>query len=448
MISFIAGIFLLIVGYIVYGRIVERVFGVDANRQTPCYAKRDDVDFTPIATWRVYLIEFLNIAGTGPIFGAILGILYGPSAYLWIVFGCIFAGAVHDYLVGMISVRKGGASVPDIVGGEMGRTMYRIMFLFSICLLLLVATVFTETSADLMQTLTCDFAWSSKVLWVGVIMFYFLLATIFPISQIIGRLYPLFGACLLIMAVGVLYGIFFEPGRIPEITDGIYSHHPKGLPVFPMLCVTIACGAISGFHATQAPMMSRCITNERHGRKVFYGAMITEGIVAMIWAAAAIKFAGSYENLAAMGTPATVVHTICSSWLGIAGSILAILGVIVAPVTSGDTAFRSSRLMIAEHYKLGQKSFYKRFYICIPMFALSALLMCVDFSVLWRYFAWCNQTVACIMLWVGHIWLKKNGRNYWIALIPAIFMTVLSISYIILAPEGFDLWNRLSAVRN
>ncbi|MCF0194279.1 MAG: carbon starvation protein A [Bacteroidaceae bacterium] len=446
MISFLASIFLLIVGYFVYGKIVERIFGVDTDRQTPCYSKRDDVDFMPIATWRVYLIEFLNIAGTGPIFGAILGIMYGPAAYLWIVFGCIFAGAVHDYLVGMISIRKGGASVPEIVGGEMGRTMYRIMFLFSICLLLLVATVFTVTSADLLQTLTSGFSWSSHLLWIIVILLYFLLATIFPIGQIIGRLYPLFGACLLIMAIGVFCGTIFEPGYIPEITDGIYSHHPKCLPVFPMLCVTIACGAISGFHATQAPMMSRCITNESHGRKVFYGAMITEGIVAMIWAAAAIKFAGSYENLAAMGTPATVVHKICASWLGIVGSILAILGVIVAPVTSGDTAFRSSRLMIAEHYKLGQKSFHKRFYICIPLFALSCLLMCLDFSVLWRYFAWCNQTVACIMLWVGYIWLKKNGRNYWIALVPALFMTVLSISYIILAPEGFDLWNKLYTV--
>ena len=446
MISFLASIFLLIVGYFVYGKIVERVFGVDTDRQTPCYSKRDDVDFMPIATWRVYLIEFLNIAGTGPIFGAILGIMYGPAAYLWIVFGCIFAGAVHDYLVGMISIRKGGASVPEIVGGEMGRTMYRIMFLFSICLLLLVATVFTVTSADLLQTLTSGFSWSSHLLWIIVILLYFLLATIFPIGQIIGRLYPLFGACLLIMAIGVFCGTIFEPGYIPEITDGIYSHHPKGLPVFPMLCVTIACGAISGFHATQAPMMSRCITNESHGRKVFYGAMITEGIVAMIWAAAAIKFAGSYENLAAMGTPATVVHKICASWLGVFGSILAILGVVVAPITSGDTAFRSSRLMIAEHYKLGQKSFHKRFYICIPLFALSCLLMCLDFSVLWRYFAWCNQTVACIMLWVGYIWLKKNGRNYWIALVPALFMTVLSISYIILAPEGFDLWNKLYTV--
>lgn len=442
MITFIFSLIALVLGYIVYGAVVERVFGPDGQRAMPCDTKRDDVDFMPMLTWKVFLIQFLNIAGTGPIFGAILGILYGPAAYLWIVFGCIFAGAVHDYLTGMISIRKGGASLPEIVGSEMGDMAHRFMREISIVLLVLVGTVFTVTSADLLASLTSVFSWSSASLWTMVILLYFVLATLFPISTLIGRIYPVFGIALLLMAIGVGFGIFTQPGWMPELTDGLGGWHPKGLPVFPMLCVTIACGAISGFHATQSPLMARCIKNEKLGRRVFYGSMITEGIVALIWAAAAIKFAGSYENLAAMGTPAVVVNNICSSWMGVVGAVLAVLGVVAAPITSGDTAFRSARLIVADFLHVDQKLIGKRLLTCVPLFVLAGLLMLLDFSVLWRYFAWTNQTVACIMLWAAFLWLRRNGKNYWIALVPATFMTVVCTLYILLAPEGFNLWNK------
>lgn len=440
LITFIISLVLLIVGYMVYGKIVERVFGIDKDCAMPCDTKRDDVDYLPMPTWKVYLIQFLNIAGTGPIFGAILGILYGPAAYLWIVFGCIFAGAVHDYITGMISIRLGGASLPEIVGSQMGKVAHLFMREISIILLVLVGTVFTVTSADLLTSLTADFSWSSPLFWTAIILLYFLLATLFPISTIIGRIYPLFGFALIVMAIGVVIGIFTQPGWMPEITDGISSCHPKGLPVFPMLCVTIACGAISGFHATQSPLMARCIKSETCGRRVFYGSMITEGIVALIWAAAAIKFAGSYENLSAMGTPAVVVNNISAAWMGVVGSVLAVLGVVAAPITSGDTAFRSARLIIADFKHVDQKPIVKRLLVCVPIFALSILLMMLDFDVLWRYFAWCNQTVACIMLWSATIWLRNRDRNYYITLLPAVFMTVVCISYILLAPEGLNLW--------
>ena len=440
MVTFILAVVALIVGYVVYGGVVDRIFGPNEKNEMPCDTLRDGVDFMPLPTWKVYLIQFLNIAGTGPIFGAILGILYGPAAYLWIVFGCIFAGAVHDYMTGMISVRMGGASLPDIVGEEMGHKMRLFMRYFSILLLLLVGTVFTTTSADLLASLTASFSWSSWVLWVIIIMLYFMLATLCPIGTFIGMFYPLFGGVLLIMAIGVLFGILYQPGWMPELTDGLASCHPKGLPVFPMLCITVACGAISGFHATQSPLMARCMKNERYGRRVFYGSMITEGLVALIWAAAAIKFAGSYENLAAMGSPSVVVHKVCTSWMGAIGAVLVVLGVVIAPITSGDTAFRSARLIIADFLHMEQSKFMKRLLISIPLFALSCLLMRLDFSVLWRYFAWCNQTVACIMLWAAYYWLRRNGKNSLIVLVPAIFMTAVCISYIILAPEGFNVW--------
>ena len=449
MVSFIISVVGLILGYILYGSFVEKTVGVNESNAMPCDVHRDDVDYMPLPTWKVYMIQFLNIAGTGPIFGAIMGILFGPAAYLWIVFGCIFAGAVHDYLTGMISVRKGGASLPTIVGDEMGKGMKIFITDFSIILLLLVGTVFTVTAADLLASLTADFSWSSSQVWIAVILAYFVLATLFPIGTLIGHLYPFFGAALLLMAIGVLYGIFFKPGWMPEFTDGLSGFHPKGLPVFPMVCVTIACGAISGFHATQSPMMARCIRNERYGRKVFYGSMITEGIVALIWAAAAIKFAGSYETLQSSGTPGVVIHKVSTAWLGMAGAALAVFGVVVAPITSGDTAFRSARLIIAENRHVDQSKVYKRILLCIPLFAVACVLINLDFGVLLRYFAWSNQVVASIMLWAGYLWLRRNGKNYWIALIPAIFMTIVCVLYILLAPEGLNLWSKwLSAYFN
>ena len=475
MITFIIAIIALILGFFLYGTFVERTFGIEAARETPAYRLKDGVDYIPMPTWRVYLIQFLNIAGTGPIFGAIMGILFGPAAYLWIVFGCIFMGAVHDYLCGMISLRQDGASLPEMVGNELGGTARLGMRVLSLVLLVLVGTVFVTTAAGLLAAMTTG-AWSLdsatwKWIWIGLVFLYCVLATLLPIDTLIGRLYPIFGAALLIMAVGVGIGLFTQNGWMPEITNHPFtSHHPKGLPIFPFLCITIACGAISGFHATQSPLMSRCIQSERRGRLVFYGAMITEGIVAMIWAAAAIKFAAGaavpslsaeiiaggqhgapgplrepFHALNALlnaggGTnPAFLVNLICKTWMGRIGALLAVLGVVAAPITSGDTAYRSARLIVADFLHLNQKKIFNRLLLALPLFAISAALVFVDFDILWRYFAWTNQTLATCFLWTAAVWLLNHGRNYWIAFLPAVFMTVVVTSYIMAAPEGFKL---------
>ena len=463
MLTFTIALAALILGYLLYGAIVQRVFGIQPERQTPSYRLKDGVDYIPMPTWRVYLIQFLNIAGTGPIFGAIMGILFGPAAYLWIVFGCIFMGAVHDYMCGMISLRKDGASLPEMVGDELGTTARQAMRILSIVLLVLVGTVFVTTAAGLLATMTNGVwnldlaAW--KWVWIGLVFLYCVLATLLPIDTLIGRLYPLFGAALLIMAIGVGFGIFTQDGWLPEITDAPFvTHHPKGLPIFPFLCITIACGAISGFHATQSPLMSRCLENESRGRLVFYGAMITEGIVALIWAAAAIKFAstadvavsegspeGAYSSLAALMTsggksnPALIVNMICTTWMGRIGALLAVLGVVAAPITSGDTAYRSARLIVADFLHLHQKKIRNRLLLALPLFAISAALVFVDFDILWRYFAWTNQTLATCFLWTAAVWLHRHGRNAWIAFLPAVFMTIVVTSYILAAPEGFSL---------
>ena len=447
MITFCVALLLLVLGYVVYGAVVERIFGADPSRKTPCYTMADGVDYTPMPTWKVFLIQFLNIAGTGPIFGAILGILYGPSAYLWIVLGCIFGGAVHDYLSGMISLRKNGASLPELVGDELGRGIRLVMRVFSLVLMVLVGTVFVTTPAGLLASLTEGWGvWGSPMFWSVVIFVYYILATLLPIDALIGRIYPVFGFALLFMAVGVMWGIFTQDGWMPEITSAFENHHPnKELSVFPMLFITIACGAISGFHATQSPMMARCMKNERLGRRVFYGAMITEGVVALIWAAAAIKFAGSYEALARLmapdgnSNPAIVVNAICQNWMGAFGAVLAILGVVAAPVTSGDTAFRSARLITADflHYK--QSTVWRRLAVSLPLFVIAAVLMNINFDILWRYFAWFNQTLSIFTLWAVTVWLARKRKNFYVALFPALFMTAVCTSYILVAPEGFSL---------
>lgn len=447
MISFSIALVALLVGYLVYGTLVERVFGIEPERKTPAYMKTDGVDYTPMSRWRVFLIQFLNIAGTGPIFGAIMGIKFGPAAYLWIVLGCIFIGGFHDYMSGMLSLRKNGLSLPEVLGDELGTGVRYVMRLLSILLLVLVGTVFVVTPADLLAQMTSNVHFSifnlqfalTPLVWFFVILLYYALATMLPIYTLIGRIYPVFGVSLLVMALLACYGIYALDGSVPELTDGLYNRHPQGLPIFPVLCITIACGAVSGFHGTQSPIMSRCLQNERDGRIVFYGAMITEGVVALIWAAAAIKFAGSYEHLAEMGSPAVVVHMVCNTWFGRVGAILAVLGVVAAPITSGDTAFRSARLIIADMLKLSQSSFLKRFLIAIPMFAIAVGLRFLDFEVLWRYFAWTNQTLACVTLWAVTVWMLRRQKAYWMGLLPALFMTVVCTSYIMGAPEGFRL---------
>ncbi len=447
MFSFTASLVALLVGYGLYGSLVQHLFGVRPEAKTPCHTRYDGVDYMPMPVWKVFLIQFLNIAGTGPIFGAIMGILFGPAAYLWIVFGCIFAGAVHDYLCGMLSVRKGGASVPEIVGDELGGAARQVMRICSVALLILVGAVFVRTPADLLASMTAGWQWSSPEAWMALIFVYYFLATMLPINALIGRIYPLFGIALLVMAVGVGVGVYTHSGFMPELTGVLSGHHPKGLPVFPMLCITIACGAISGFHSTQAPMMARCIESETLGRRVFYGAMVAEGVVALIWAGAAIKFASlvaedgqtPYEALVEMGTPAVVVHKICTGWLGTVGAVLAVLGVVAAPITSGDTAFRSARLIIGEACGVKGNSIRGRLALCVPLFTVAVGLMFVNFDLLWRYFGWSNQTLATIMLWAASVWLARNGRRCWFALLPAMFMTVVCVSYILVAPEGFRL---------
>ena len=440
MISFCISLVALVLGYVFYGAVVERVFGVEPDRPTPCFTKQDGVDYIPMPTWKVFLIQFLNIAGTGPIFGAIMGILFGPAAYLWIVLGCIFAGATHDYMSGMISLRKGGISIPEFVGDELGAGIRLLMRVFSMVLLVLVAAVFVATPANLLSNMTSGWgACGTVFFWSALVFFYYILATLLPVSALIGRIYPLFGLAMLIMAVGLAIGIFTHDGWMPEFTDPLTGHHPKGLPVFPMLCITRACGAISGFHGTQSPMMARCLKSERMGRRVFYGAMIAEGLVALIWAAASIKYAGGYQQLADMGNPAVVVSTLCSSWMGRIGAILAILGVVAAPITSGDTALRSARLMAADFLHFPQNKLWKRLALSLPIFVVCGMLLFIDFNVLWRYFAWSNQTLAFMTLWAVSVWLARKGRSFWITLLPAMFMTVVCTSYILVAPEGFQL---------
>ncbi len=433
-------------GYLVYGVLIERVFGIKKNRPMPAYTRQDGVDYIPMATWKVFLVQFLNIAGLGPIFGAIMGIMFGPAAFLWIVLGTIFAGAVHDFTSAMMSIRSGGASLPEIVGRELGRPVKSFVRLWSVLLLILVGAVFIVSPAGLLAGMTA----LDRTMWIGIIFTYYLLATLLPIDKLIGNLYPVFGLALLFMAAGLLCCLLFGDTTIPVgISDGFGSRYgDEAHPVFPMMFVSIACGAISGFHATQSPMMARCLKNEKLARPIFYGAMVAEGLVALIWAAATIAFTGGYEQLSEYmaahpdGSGASsLVHEISIDWLGTIGGILAILGVIAAPITTGDTALRSSRLIIADFLHLDQRKILKRLIITLPIFALTFLVMCIDFNVLWRYFAWCNQTLSVFTLWAATVYLARHRRAYVVTLLPAMFMTAVSVSYLLFArrPEGLGL---------
>ncbi|MDR1983905.1 MAG: carbon starvation protein A [Prevotellaceae bacterium] len=453
MISFCVAFIVLIAGYFIYGKFVERVFVVDKSRQTPAYSMNDNVDYVPMSWWRIFLIQFLNIAGLGPIFGAIMGIMFGSAAFLWIVFGTIFGGAVHDYFSGMMSVRNKGASLPELNGKELGVAAKQFMRIFSLLLMILVGAVFVSGPAGLLAGMTSDFL---NVFWWTVIVFvYYILATLLPIDKLIGKIYPVFGAVLIFMAVGILIALFANNAPVPEITDGLANRHPDGLPIFPMMFVSIACGAISGFHATQSPMMARCLQNEKHGRRCFYGAMVAEGILALIWAAAASSFFGSVDGLQQFAaelpknsnTGAEVVNVISKTWLGTFGGILALLGVVAAPITSGDTALRSARLIVADFLHISQQKLTKRLFVALPIFAMTfIILFFIPFNILWRYFAWCNQTLAVFTLWAITVYLCRNKKNYFITLVPALFMTAVTSTYIFIAPEGFRLDATLSNI--
>ena len=443
--AFLIALVVLVGGYFVYGAFVEKVFGIDPKRSMPAYTKRDNVDYMPLPTWKVFLIQFLNIAGLGPIFGAIMGVMFGPAAFIWIVVGTIFAGAVHDFISGAVSIRAGGESLPEVVGNELGTGIKQVMRVFSLVLMILVGAVFVSQPADLIAGMTPDYL--DRTFWVVVIFVYYMLATVLPIDKLIGNLYPVFGFALLFMALGILGVLIFGDVTISDgFGEGLQCRHPKNLPIFPMMFVSIACGAISGFHATQSPMMARCLKNEKLARPVFYGAMVAEGIVALIWAAAAIAFTGGYEGLtdymALHGNNAgALVNDVSITWLGTFGGILALLGVVAAPITSGDTALRSARLIAADFLKFDQSKTLKRLIISVPIFVLAFFVMMIDFSVLWRYFAWCNQTLAVFTLWAVTVYLARKKKLYIITLLPAMFMTAVSVSYILFAPrpEGFGI---------
>ncbi len=438
MLTFIIAIVLLIVGYFTYGKFVDRFFGPDPERPTPVKTTPDSVDYKELKPWKIFVIQFLNIAGLGPIFGAILGAAYGLMAYVWIVFGCIFMGAVHDYMSGMLSVRHGGKVLPAFAEQYMGKGFSRFFVVFACILLMAIGISFVNGPAGLLETLT---SWNMKW-WIYLIFLYYIFATLLPIDKIIGRFYPIMGAALLFMAAGVFVMMMIKgfSGAItlPEISvENLKNLHadPENNLLFPMLFVIISCGAISGFHSTQSPLMARCLTNEKYGRKIFYGAMITEGIVAMIWATAAISYCGGVEGLNASGkTPAILVNEICSTWLGKVGAIIAIIGVVLCPITSGDTAFRSMRLVIADAIKFDQKPILKRLVICIPIFIVAYLFSQFDFSVLWSYTGIANQILAAMVLWTCSVYLYKNGKSHWMTTIPAIFLTWVCCTYFLIAP--------------
>ncbi|KEZ48135.1 carbon starvation protein A [Metabacillus indicus] len=438
MYTFLAGVVLLIVGYFTYGKFVEKVFGVNEGRTTPAYTHQDGVDYLPMNTKKNSLIQLLNIAGVGPIFGPIMGALYGPVAFLWIVLGCIFAGAVHDYLTGMISIRNRGAHLPELAGKFLGKFMKHVVNAFAILLLLLVGTVFVTAPAGLLYSLMNG--WATIGLILGAIFIYYILATLLPIDKIIGRFYPIFGALLLISAIGVGGGLVITGAPIPELT--LSNLHPDNVPIFPLLFLTISCGALSGFHATQTPIISRTTQNEKQGRKIFYGMMIAEGVIAMIWAAAAMSLFDGGTGLNALlaeGGPGAVVSEASTLMLGAIGGTLAVLGVIILPITSGDTAFRSARMIIADYFNISQKKVASRLWIALPLFVISFALTKIDFTILWRYFSWANQSTAVIALWVGAMYLFIAKKNYWIAMVPGIFMTMVTTTYILNAPIGFGL---------
>lgn len=443
MITFIASIVALILGYFLYGALVEKVFGADPNRKTPALTMADGVDYVPMKWGKIFLIQFLNIAGLGPIFGAVAGAMWGPVAFLWIVFGCLFAGAVHDYFSGMLSLRHDGKSIPEIVGKYLGTGFKQFMRVFTVFLMLLVGAVFVAGPAAILNGISA----LGIPFWTGAVFLYYILATLLPIDKLIGRVYPLFGLALLFMAAGILISLFLGGYKIPEaIPYGFtnFHHEPGKFPIYPLVFITIACGAISGFHSTQSPLMARCMTNEKLGRRVFYGAMVTEGIVALIWAAAGMAFYGGVNQLnevmlAHNNNAAWLVNDISYSMLGKIGGVLALLGVVAAPITSGDTAFRSARLIIADFLKLPQIKIVKRLYITVPLFIVGFIITQVDFSIIWRYMAWSNQTLATIVLWAITVYLMNEHKAYIITLVPAVFMTAVVTTYILIAPEGFSL---------
>ncbi len=440
----------LVAGYLVYGKLVERIFSPDPSRVTPALSMQDGVDYIPLPTWKIFMIQFLNIAGTGPIFGAIMGAKFGPSAYLWIVLGCIFAGAVHDYFSGMLSIRNGGAGLPELIGKYLGQNTKKVMLIFTVFLMLMVGAVFVYSPALILGNMTQDYIGNSVYVWCGIIFLYYLIATLMPIDKIIGKIYPIFAFAIIFMAVALGANLFIKWPTLPELYEtGVSTLSFNGMDIFPALFITIACGAISGFHATQSPLMARCIKNEKYGRPVFYGGMITEGIVALIWATISMYFfyGGGAEELGvetSLQAP-QVVTAVSEGWLGLVGGILALMGVVAAPITSGDTALRSARLIVAEFLHMEQKSIRKRLYICVPMFTITMGLLAFNisdkegFNVIWNYFGWSNQTLSVFTLWTITVYLVLHKKCFWITFVPAVFMTTVSVSFLLISKDCIGL---------
>ena len=457
MITFSLSLVALVLGYFFYGRVVERVFGPD-DRVTPAVAKADGLDYLVLPNWKIFMIQFLNIAGTGPIFGAIMGAKFGPVSYLWIVFGSIFAGATHDYLSGMLSMRHDGAGLPKLIGAYLGNTTKGIMLVFTVLLLIVVGAVFVYSPAVILHSIGGD-----MLMWIIIIFCYYFIATMLPIDKIIGRVYPLFAFSLLFMAAALMVWLFLHWPTLPELWTNCYNMGAATEPgkwtdnIFPALFITIACGAISGFHATQSPLMARCVKSEKMCRPIFYGSMITEGLVALIWATVASWFfygepTPGYELIEAAtngyhtSAPA-VVNIVCNEWLGVVGAILAMLGVVAAPITSGDTAFRSARLIVAEWLKMNQRPIPKRLLICVPLFACSIAMLVWQtgnpdgFNVIWQYFGWSNQALSVFTLWTFTVYLVRQKKNYWLTLIPALFMTTVCSTYVFVSKQMLYLGN-------
>ena len=456
MITFLISLAALVLGYLVYGRFVERIFAPD-DRVTPAVAQADGLDYVAMPYWKVFMIQFLNIAGTGPIFGAIMGAKFGPAAYLWIIFGCIFAGAVHDYFVGMLSMRNGGCDLPELVRRYLGGVASKVLLVFAVFLLIMLGTVFVYSPAEILHGIS-----GSTTMWITVIFVYYVVATMLPIDKIIGKIYPLFSFSLLFMAVALMAVLFVKWPALPELWHGVGNMGKSTDPasftdnIFPCLFITIACGAISGFHATQSPLMARCLTSERKGRPIFYGAMITEGLVALVWATVSMWFfydapqpgyaqiGGTVANGLHTSAP-VVVNLVCKDWLGIMGGVLAMLGVVAAPITSGDTAFRSARLIIAQALKLSQRAKKNRLYICVPLFAASFAMLVWQmenpdgFNTIWQYFGWANQTLSVFALWTITVYLAREKKPYIITLVPALFMTCVCTTFFMVSKTALGL---------
>ncbi|MBO5815524.1 MAG: carbon starvation protein A [Bacteroidales bacterium] len=452
MVTFTVALIALIAGYLIYGTYINKIFGPD-DRITPALSKTDGVDFIPLPTWKIFMIQFLNIAGLGPIFGAIMGAQFGTASYLWIVLGTIFAGAVHDFFSGALSIRNGGETLPEMVGRYLGANTKKIMGGFTMILMILVGAVFVSGPAELIAGMTPDYM--NEFFWIIIIFLYYILATILPVDKIIAKIYPLFAIALLFMAGGVLVMLYVKNPDLPEMWNGFGVKYEKN-PIFPMMFISIACGAISGFHATQSPLMARCMSSERHCRPIFYGAMIAEGAVALIWAAAATYFFqenGIIDQMTGKAySGAHVATSISKEWLGSIGGIMAILGVVAAPITSGDTALRSARLIAADFLRIDQKPIRKRLLVCIPIFLITMAVLIYSlrdadgFKIIWRYFAWSNQTLSVFTLWAITVYLVQNRKNFYITLLPGLLMTLVCSTYICIAPEGLSLPQEISYI--